>query len=135
RCSHPRLRTTSFMLRRVEPCQPDIAGDHSATGLLLGLLLEIGLGESVVYVAPARIVLREGSRYLVERHVVEAAVFADILHVALAATVKRVVDGIVHPVELQGQKAKAFAQFNVERRRRLTPFPIQEYLGKAMPDE
>src|SRR5690348_4065779 len=97
--------------------------------------LEAFLARVRAEVEVARIGLGEDAADLVGRNVGVSATEAQILHVAPVVLVERMEDRVLAAVELERLHAKAGAHREIESRRRLDPFAIEEKVGVAVEDE
>lgn len=66
-------------------------------------------GSSAPAADRSRADLGEGRDDLVQRHVVELAALLQVLHVALPTAIERVMDRVVHAVEVERQQAETIA--------------------------
>ena len=80
----------------------------------------------------AGIVVPERGADLVERDVGEDAAIGEILHVAPAAEIERVIDRIAGAVPVERLQAKALGQLLVEGGRRLDPASVEPDVGVAV---
>src|SRR4051812_42998837 len=80
----------------------------------------------------ARVNLGEHAADLVGRHVRVGAAEVEVLHVPALILVERMEDRVFAAVELERLHAEALAHGEVERRRRLDPFTLQEEIGVAV---
>src|SRR5665647_1860848 len=85
----------------------------SRTGLLRTIDFEVSIGQVAGHATPTRVELSEVGLQAFQRQIVETAVMPHVFHVTLATAVKRVVDGVIYPVEIQRQKAELFAKTDI----------------------
>src|SRR3954467_12816462 len=97
--------------------------------------LELFLARVRPEVEVARIGLGENAADLVRRHVRIGAAELEVLHVPPVIRVERMEDGVFAPVKLERLDTEAGAHREVERRRCLHPFSIQEEIGVPVEDE
>ena len=83
----------------------------------------------------ARVVMAERATDLVERDIGKHAAVGEILHVAPAAEIERVIDRIAHRIPLERLQPEALREFPIEGRCRLHPAPVQPDVGVAVIEE